>query len=122
MSSPAGEMTIDEILARVRSETADDRIGKSPEPSRRQGLGTIPLVNEPDDGEIIPTDKPFYTIEEFAALDDKDFLRNAYRVVLGREIDGVGRSYYLPALQQGHIGVVESLALYLDQQRVVPVA
>lgn len=110
MSSPAGEMTIDEILARVRSETADDRIGKSPEPGRRQGLGTIPLVNELDDGEIIPTDKPLYTIEEFAALDDKDFLRNAYRVVLGREIDGVGRSYYLPALQQGHIGVVRVLS------------
>lgn len=110
MSSPEGEMTIDEILARVRSETIGDATVKNTDPGRRQGLGTIPLVNEPDDGEIIPTDKAFYTIEDFAALDDKDFLRNAYRVVLGREIDGVGRSYYLPALQQGHIGVVRILS------------
>jgi O-antigen chain-terminating methyltransferase len=110
MSRPKGEMTIDEILARVRSETDSDTTVKNAEPGRRQGLSTIPLVNEPDDGEIIPTDKDFYTIEEFAALDDKDFLRNAYRVVLGREIDGVGRSYYLPALQQGHIGVVRVLS------------
>ena len=110
MASKAGEVTIDEILARVRSETATDKIDRSPEPGRRQGLGTIPLIAKPDDGESIITEKAFYTIEEFAALDDKDFLRNAYRVVLGREIDGAGRDYYLPALQQGHIGVVRILS------------
>ena len=110
MANPVSEMTIDEILARVRSETAGDRTEKSSGSDRRQGLGTIPLVNKPDDGEIIPTDKAYYTIEEFAALDDKDFLRNAYRVVLGREIDSVGRNYYLQALQQSHIGVVRILS------------
>lgn len=102
--------TIDEILARVRAETAAVAVEEAPPTGRRQGLGTIPLVQEPDDGEKIPLGRPFYTIEEFAALDDEDFLRNAYRVVLGRDIDGVGRSYYLPALRQGHITVVRVLS------------
>lgn len=102
--------TIDEILARVRAETAVKEVEQAPEPGRRQGLGTIPLVAEPDDGEKIPLGRPFYTIEEFAALDEEDFLRNAYRVLLGREVDGVGRSYYLPALRQGHVSVVRVLS------------
>ncbi|MCA1869161.1 methyltransferase domain-containing protein [Agrobacterium genomosp. 3] len=102
--------TIDEILARVRAETAAVAVEDTPPAGRRQGLGTIPLVQEPDDGEIIPLGRPFYTIEEFAALDDEDFLRNAYRVLLGRDMDGVGRSYYLPALRQGHISTVRVLS------------
>lgn len=102
--------TIDEILARVRAETATVAVEEAPPAGRRQGLGTIPLIPEPDDGEKIPLGRPFYTIEEFAALDDEDFLRNAYRVILGRDIDGVGRGYYLPALRQGHISVVRVLS------------
>lgn len=103
-------LSIDEILARVRKETPATQAEAEVAANRRRGLGTIPMISEPDDGEKLPLGRPFYTIEEFAALDDEDFLRNAYRIVLGREMDGVGRSYYLPALRQGHIGVVRVLS------------
>ncbi len=110
MSRDASDPTIEEILARVRAETVSVETAAPVVAGRRQGIGTIPLVAEPDDGDKIAIGRPFYSIEEFAALDDEDFLRNAYRVVLGREIDGVGRGYYLPAMRQGHIGVVRILS------------
>ncbi|MBB6182072.1 methyltransferase domain-containing protein [Pseudorhizobium flavum] len=107
--------TIDEILARVRAELASVAPAsgdlEDAAPLRRtQGVGAIPLVVEPDDSEVIPLGRPFYTIEEFAALDEDAFLRNAYRIVLGREMDAAGASYYLPALRGGHIGVVRVLS------------
>lgn len=104
--------TIDAILARVRAEVAviDTQAAESRRLRRQTGLGVVPLVQEPDDSEAIALGRPAYTIEEFAALDDEAFLRNAYRVVLGRDMDGVGGSYYLPALRQGHIGVVRVLS------------
>lgn len=101
--------TIDEILARVRAETASVAAVEAPPAGRRQGLGTIPLVSEPDDGEKIPLGRPVYSIEEFSALDDEDFLRNAYRVLLGRNIDVEGRSHFLPALREGNISYIRVL-------------
>lgn len=106
--------SIDDILAKVRSELAalpDENVSKSDATLRRMGgAGFVPVVAPPDDSERIALNQPFYTIEEFAALDEEAFLRNAYRVVLGREMDGVGGSYYLPALRNGHIGVVRVLS------------
>lgn len=106
--------SIDAILAKVRGELAalpDENVSKPDATMRRMGgAGLVPVVAPPDDSERIPLNRPFYTIEEFAALDEEAFLRNAYRVVLGREMDGVGGSYYLPALRNGHIGVVRVLS------------
>lgn len=104
--------SIDAILARVRTEveTVDQAEQQSRQLRRQGGLGSVPMIVEPDDSEVIPLGRAFYTIEEFAALDEDAFLRNAYRVVLGREMDGVGGSYYLPALRSGHIGVVRVLS------------
>lgn len=106
--------SIDDILAKVRSELAalpGENVAKSDAPMRRMGgAGFVPVVAPPDDSERIALNRPFYTIEEFAALDEEAFLRNAYRVVLGREMDGVGGSYYLPALRNGHIGVIRVLS------------
>ena len=106
--------TIDAILERVRTEVtqieAQSEVAENRRLRRQDGLGTVPFVNEPDDSEVIPLGLPAYSIEDFAALDDDAFLRNAYRVVLGREMDGVGGAYYLPALRSGHIGVVRVLS------------
>lgn len=110
MSHDARDPTIEDILARVRAQTAAVEPPAPATARRRQDSGTIPLVAEPNDGDKIAIGRPFYSIEEFTALDDEDFLRNAYRVVLGREVDSVGYGYYLPALRQGHIGVVRILS------------
>lgn len=113
MASNSDDLSIEDILARVRAKTAGDSAADATTPDnspRRHALGTIPHLHDPDDGEIIALDKPLYTIEEFAALDDEDFLRNAYRIILGRPMDAAGRDYYLPALRQGHISVVRVLS------------
>ena len=107
--------TIDEILAKVRAEftSAEPAPGHAENVAplrRQQALGMIPLVVKPDDGEVLPAGRPVYTIEEFAALDEDAFLRNAYRIVLGRDIDAAGASYYLPALRNGDIGIVRVLS------------
>ncbi|WEJ58126.1 methyltransferase domain-containing protein [Devosia sp. FJ2-5-3] len=105
----ADETSIDAILARVRAETAKDIKAVVSEPGRRKGLSTIPLVPVPEAADAVPPGRPRYTIEQFAALDDEDFLRNAYRVILGREIDGVGLGTRLPALRNGQTTVVRIL-------------
>lgn len=104
------DMSIAEILSKVRIATATDTLNEPPQRFRRDTGHLIPLVSEPDDGDKIPLGKASYSIEEFASLDDEDFLRNAYRVILGREVDGVGRAYYLPALRQGQASVVRILS------------
>ncbi|MBF0680376.1 MAG: methyltransferase domain-containing protein [Devosia sp.] len=109
MKNLADETSIDAILARVRAETAKDIKAIVSEPGRRKGLSTIPLVPVPQAADAIAPGRQRYTIEEFAALDDEDFLRNAYRVILGREIDGVGLGTRLPALRNGQTTVVRIL-------------
>ena len=106
--------SIDSILSRVRAEVAGhDQTPESVETQRlrRQGaLGSIPMIEEIDDSEAIELGRPYYTIEEFLALDEEACLNNAYRVLLGRDMDKVGRGYYLPALRDGHISVVRLLS------------
>ncbi len=107
MSSPS----IDEILTRVRAQASNAEKTPVTENSKRQTiLGTIPLLTRPDDSRKIPLDQPYYTIEEFTAINYEDFLLNAYRIVLGREVDGVGRENYLSALRQGRISYVQVLS------------
>lgn len=107
MSTPS----IDEILASVRAQTSLVNRQQTDESRRNlDQMSSIPVLIKPDDGSKLPLDQPLYTIEEFTALDDEDFLRNAYRIVLGREIDGVGRNNYLTALKQGQISVIRVLS------------
>lgn len=107
-------LTIDAILQRVRAELAETaQPSVQLESNRRihsQSSPSVPMVATPLDSDALELGRPFYSIEEFAALDDEAFLRNAYRVVLGREIDSVGSAYYLPALRRGHISVVRVLS------------
>ena len=109
MKNLADETSIEAILASVRAETGRENKPLAVEPNRRQGLSTIPLIPVPEEGDAIPAGRPWYAIEDFAALDDEDFLRNAYRIVLGREIDGVGLGTRLPALRSGQTTVVRVL-------------
>lgn len=46
-----------------------------------------------------------WTLEDFEALDEEEFLHTAYRIVLGRGIDQSGLDHYLPALRDGRITV-----------------
>lgn len=107
MSSPS----LDEILTRVRAQVCDSEKKTVSKNSKRQTiLGTIPLLTRPDDSEKIPLNQPCYTIEEFTSINYEDFLSNAYRIVLGREVDGVGRENYLSALRQGRVSYIQVLS------------
>lgn len=112
MTIKAQEPTIEEILAKVRAETkhADDAGDTGAENRRSQRVENIPLADRPDDGESLPLGKSSYSIREFAALEPEDALSNAYRVILGRDMDDEGRSHFLPALRQKQFGIVRVLS------------
>lgn len=110
-------LTIEDILKRVRAEVAllqptSPAASAAHEPGTRASLVSVPMLTHPDDGEGISVGRPAYAIDEFTALDEEDFLQNAYRVLLGRNVDGAGRTHYLSALRDGRstmIGVLGSL-------------
>ncbi|MCV6575850.1 MAG: DUF4214 domain-containing protein, partial [Cohaesibacter sp.] len=112
MTGDQQALSIEEILEAVRVEAKAqapeaDQLGKN---RRLQNLSIIPVPQQPDDGDALPLNKAVYSIEEFSALDDGDFLSNAYRILLGREVDAEGSGHYLPALQKGRMSRVRVLS------------
>ncbi len=109
----AGESDgIDAILRRVRAALGEEaRPAASQEPPKsraRHSPSAIPLIQPAEEAGLDPA-RRVYRIEEFGGFDEETFLRQAYRIVLGREIDEVGRSYNMPALRAGHISRVRVL-------------
>ncbi|WP_406857267.1 class I SAM-dependent methyltransferase [Alsobacter sp. KACC 23698] len=111
--SAGGIDGIDGILRRVRAALGEEaRPGQAEAPVRtraRHSPSAIPLIQPADQVDGLDPAQRVYRIEDFGGFDEETFLRQAYRIVLGREIDEVGRSYNLPALRAGHISRVRVL-------------
>lgn len=102
-------LEIDAILARVRADISSlDRLSASPAfASSRQGSSIfVPLLEE---WSAAKPENEAWTIEDFEALDEEEFLQTAYRVVLGRDVDQSGLAHYLPALRNGQATPAEIL-------------
>jgi hypothetical protein len=64
-----------------------------------------------------PRIKKTYTVAELATGgDDLAFIRRAYRLILRKEVDDEGLSYYLHALQQGELSRGAVLAMLADAE------
>lgn len=110
-TTPQDGLDIDAILAAVRAELpqAAGTDGKSAAPARRAGVHVPFLAG---DDEEAGAAQAAWTIAAFEALDEEAFLRTAYRVVLGREVDGSGLTHFLPPLRDGRatfVGILGSL-------------
>src|SRR5579862_7744263 len=67
--------------------------------------------------------KDGYRLDDFLAYHDADFVRNAYRALLGREPDPEGGTRYLAKIRSGQLSRVDGLAIpfALRTARRVPV-
>lgn len=110
---PSGHLSIDDILAHIRTQLADRApaaVTTAPAAGRRGSVVSVPYLTAPDDRALIPAGRDSYGLEEFLGLEEETFLQNAYRVVLGRDVDMTGRAHYLPLLLAGKISEVRILA------------
>ena len=102
-----------EIAGRtVRAPVSGQRTSRTtgPGPHDRGALDrdrvTLPRLGE--SAAAIPRKKE-YTVAEFLDYHDEDFIRNAYRGVLGREPDPEGARRFLDVLRTGDLAKVEVL-------------
>jgi 2-polyprenyl-3-methyl-5-hydroxy-6-metoxy-1,4-benzoquinol methylase len=115
------EFDLDVLMRRIRDEVARRKAAAGHEAATTDSapvravpraeaplLETIALPRLPESsGSIARKDR--YTIGEFLAFQDEDFVCNAYRGILRREPDPVGFSAYLEAMRQGRRAKVEVL-------------
>ena len=111
--SAAQAMTVDEIMARLRSEVVG-RGGILPEAAVHPGHAvalpqTIALARWQPAAPRIPV-KQAYELSELLSFSDKDFIDNAYRAVLRRTPDAAGLGHHLTRLRNGQSSKVEVLA------------
>lgn len=95
----------EELANRIRSEAGPRRFsaGELPPPTTQVHLPRIYEFPARIDN------KESYTIADFMALHDGDFLRNAYFIILKREADESGFEYYLSELRGGRRSRIEIL-------------
>jgi O-antigen chain-terminating methyltransferase len=105
-------LSIDEILKRIGADTAAVAPVGAERERPRPATMAVPLISPWEDDAVPQPGADSYRLDDFLALSEEDFLRSAYRVVLGREADSTGLSHYLPALRRratSPIGVLGSL-------------
>jgi hypothetical protein len=122
MTQPENQdLDVDALMRQIRKEiasrTARPRVsgqGRSgTNPSGTGDHGTfdgerVTLSRLAESAAAIPR-KREYTVGEFLSYYDEDFVRNAYRGLLGREPDAEGARRFLAALRSGDLAKVEVL-------------
>ena len=118
MSDTDVPRTLEEVLKHVLSHYPDATTTQDRPANRRALLDPIPMLERPD-YLAASADEAAYHLHDFAAADDEDFLALAYARILQRDVDGAGRSYYLPALARGdvsHARVLRGLTRSIEGQ------
>ncbi|HJU21858.1 MAG TPA: methyltransferase domain-containing protein [Casimicrobiaceae bacterium] len=109
-------LDIDELMREIRADIAarlpdadDETLGRY---ERRPAIAAdAPDARLPRLGELtLPlARKDAYRVGDFLAYHDADFVRNAYRALLGREPDPEGGARYLAKIRSGQLSRVEVL-------------
>ena len=104
---------VDALMAHIRTEVA-----------RRRGLASAPAPASAPVGSSLPPPQRLpepqlakarfvaagtYTLNDFLALHDVDFINAAYGGVLKRAVDAQGREHFLGALRKGDLSKIEIL-------------
>ncbi|WP_172124348.1 MULTISPECIES: methyltransferase domain-containing protein [unclassified Devosia] len=97
--------SIDAVLDKVRALRTPEappqrQIPEWSAEQRVRSAAEVPLIPLPPEDKLDPN-RGTYTVGDFLALSDEAMINEAYRVVLGREGDALGRSHYLKNLQEG---------------------
>jgi SAM-dependent methyltransferase len=120
------EINVDEIMQRIREEVARRKAAmgsmENQTGTEAAAASSINWSSGTSDTAPVrvqlprPTDlsppfkrKPSYSLADFLNYHDEDFLRNAYRGILGREPDAEGFHHYLERLRSGSLSKVDIL-------------
>ena len=110
-------LDVDRLMREIRAEVGA-RLDGADEPDDAEdggdGRGAFAANALPPLGRIgefsAPlASKPRYRLDDFLAFHDEDFIRNAYRALLGREPDPEGASRYLARIRAGELSRIEVL-------------
>src|SRR5450631_622014 len=113
------DLDVDALMRQIRKEIAG-RTARAPVSGQRASETMGPRTGGDFDGKpvtlprlgesaaAIPRKKE-YEVGEFLSYYDEDFVRNAYRGLLGREPDAEGARRFLTALRTGDLAKVEVL-------------
>ena len=99
---------ISDEIARLRAARSaqGDSVGRRGDQEKRGAAQpTAPIARLPESMPALPQ-RASYRLRDFLAYHDEDFVRNAYRGLLGREPDIHGLDY-LAALREGRLAKVE---------------
>ncbi|GHA32619.1 hypothetical protein GCM10007989_30920 [Devosia pacifica] len=108
-------LKVEEILARVRAELDSepparrDPVAAGVKRSPRADAIVMPALPDPDAEPAPEAGRKSYKLDDFTGLDERNFMRAAYRVVLGREMDKTGEAHYLAGLRSGRLSMVNIL-------------
>lgn len=67
------------------------------------------IYSTPLAGHSSPTEHSAYVLKELLAFHDQEFVRNAYRTIMNREVDDAGALHYLQAMRTGSLRKIEVL-------------
>lgn len=99
-----GRIDLDRLLFRIRAEAHK---GQGPAPDNPDEFGGPGQAGASSALEPLSASLPFetkehgYKLEDFRPFHDREFIRNAYLAMLGREPDPDGMDHYLSALRTG---------------------
>lgn len=109
-SGTSDAVTMEEVMARVRAEVArrqELQSTASVDAAPVAGVPQQPVRWHPAEPRLEPQQQ--YRLAELLRFDDADFVDTAYRALLLRPADPVGRNHYLDALRGGNTSKVEIL-------------
>jgi hypothetical protein len=96
------------LLAWERQCAYQQEEGDRPHPDQPKGSEFLRLRLFPMEQELLSR-KDRYALEDFMRFHEGDFVRNAYRGILGREPDPQGYHHYLTQLREGKMTKAEIL-------------
>ena len=117
MASAGGPLDIDRLMREIRADVASRFPAPGDEARFDAGVGGVApgarfdaprLGRHGEFDEPLPA-KSAYRVGDFLAYHDEDFIRTAYRALLGREPDAEGASRYLARIRSGDLARIEVL-------------
>ncbi len=113
--SPSLDLLVSRIRREIENEAAareqqDPASGGQSFPAPSSGATESHLAMEPTESQTAQPPPADHALSDLLSRDDEQFLANAYRAILRRELDSSGRSRFLIPLRDGTLSKTELIA------------
>lgn len=112
-------LSLDQLMSRVRREIENEAAAeeqRNPQTSEQvdaaiaQNAKMSPVIHDAPRSPGSRGRPGPYLLNDLMAYEDEAFLANAYRLILGRDLDPAGRAHFLTPLREGALSKTELLA------------